>query len=359
MRIALDAMGTDEHPTVEVQGALLALRDFSEDFQVVLVGDRAVIEAELARHEDVPADRIEIVHAAERVEPGDAPATALRRKPDSSIVKGLMLHRDGGADAFISAGSTGAVMAASHFILRPLPGVDRPSVGAVLPTSAQPTIMLDAGANVDCKPFHLEQFAHLGAVYAQDVLGQDDPRVGLLNIGEEPEKGNELAVEAHRLLAASRLNFIGNVEGRDVINGVCDVLVTDGFAGNVLLKFYEAVAAFISDLLQREMAHIDVDVHLEKVTRVLDYTEYGGAPLLGVNGVTVICHGGSPPNSVKNAIRDAIQAVNNHMVGHIRREMGPEQGASAEAGGSRGPGSPRGWSGRESDRPSETTSEES
>lgn len=318
MRIALDAMGTDEHPAVEVQGAVQALREVPGDFVIVLVGDREAIESELASYGELPEGRLDIVHASQVIAPGEAPATSVRRKPDSSIVVGLSLERDGNVDAFVSAGSTGAVMAASLFILRPLPGVDRPAVATLLPTADEPVVMLDAGANVDSKPHQLLQFARLGAVYATDVLGRPNPRVGLLNIGEEPEKGNELAVETHRLLRASGLNFIGNVEGRDVIRGVCDVLVTDGFVGNVLLKFYESVAAFFVKLVE------DEDVNWErqaKLWQALDYTGTGGAPLLGVNGISIICHGGSPPRAIKNALRVAIQAVETRLVGHMAEEL--------------------------------------
>jgi phosphate acyltransferase len=321
VRIALDAMGTDRHPAVEVQGAVEALRALPDGFTVVLIGDRARIEAELAKCGEVPGSRLEVVHATQRIEPGEAPATAVRRKPDSSIVLGLMQQREGKVDAFVSGGSTGAVMAASLLILRRLPGVDRPPIATVLPTATQPVVMLDGGANVDSKPFHLVQFAHLGAVYARDVLQRPSPRIGLLNIGEEPEKGNELAVETHRLLSQSGLDFIGNVEGRDVIRGTCDVLVTDGFVGNVLLKFYESVAGFVSELLKRELAAVRPELELQKVFQILDYTEYGGAPLLGVNGLSIICHGGSPPRAIKNAIRVAVQAVETNMLGHIRGEV--------------------------------------
>lgn len=320
MRIALDAMGTDRHPTAEVEGAVEALRELPEDVEVLLVGDREVVEAELAGHADYPRERLSVVHASEVVAPGEAPATAVRRKQDSSIVVGLTLQREGKADAFVSAGSTGAVMAASLFILRPLPGVDRPAIAAMLP-ARQPVLLLDAGANVDCKPQHLLQFAHLGAVYAMDVLGRSVPRVGLLNIGEEPEKGNELSVEAHELLAASGLNFIGNVEGRDVVRGVCDVLVTDGFAGNILLKFYESVAGFVYEAATGRNAPAPGQAPTPK-WQALDYTTYGGAPLLGVNGVTIICHGGSPPVAIRNAIGVAIQAVQTRMVGHIQQQLG-------------------------------------
>jgi phosphate acyltransferase len=321
VRIALDAMGTDRHPAVEVQGALQALHEIDADFEVLLVGDRAQVEAELARHAPAPPDRVRIVHAEQRISPAEAPATAVRRKPGSSIVVGLNLQRDGAADAFVSAGSTGAVMAASLFILRPLPGVDRPPVATLLPTTLEPLLLLDAGANVDSRPSHLLQFARLGAVYAEDVLGRQNPRVGLLNIGEEPEKGDELAVEAHRLLRASSLNFVGNVEGRDVIRGTCDVLVADGFVGNVLLKFYESVTGFVYGLMHRELARAGVALDLDAVRKVLDYAEYGGAPLLGVNGLSIICHGGSPPGAIKNAIRVAIQGAESGMVGHMRREV--------------------------------------
>lgn len=321
MRIALDAMGTDRHPVVEVEGAVEALRTLPGEFRVVLVGDRDQIEAALAAVEGPVPEGLDILHATERVTPDEAPATAVRRKPDSSIVRGLMLQRDGEADAFVSAGSTGAIMAASLFILRPLAGVDRPAIATVLPASTGPLVFLDAGANVDSKPSQLLQWARLGSIYAQDVLGLDVPRVGLLNIGEEPEKGNELAVEAHRLLRESDLHFIGNVEGRDIIAGPCDVLVSDGFVGNVLLKFYESVAKFVSELLLGKIQAAGVELEVREVMRVLDYTEYGGAPLLGVNGLSVICHGGSPARAVTNAIRVALEASRSHMVKHIRNAV--------------------------------------
>jgi glycerol-3-phosphate acyltransferase PlsX len=261
----------------------------------------------------------------------DSPASVIRKKPQSSIVVGLKLHKEGAVDAFVSAGSTGAVMATSLFTLRPLPGVDRPAIGTVLPTAGRPCLLLDAGANVDCKPQHLVQFAHLGNIYAQDLMGVERPRVALLNIGEEPEKGDELTVETHRLLSAERgLDFMGNVEGRDIILGVCDVVVADGFVGNVLLKFYESVAEFIVGLLKKELREGNRDVDLERVFRVLDYAEYGGAPLLGVGGVSIICHGESSPQAVRNALGVAARAVRSNMVKHIARELagpGPSQEA--------------------------------
>ncbi|MBW3534786.1 MAG: phosphate acyltransferase PlsX, partial [Gemmatimonadetes bacterium] len=259
-----------------------------------------------------------------------------RKKPDSSISVGLKLQKAGEVDAFVSAGSTGAVMAGSLFILRPLEGVDRPAIGTLLPTARTPVLMLDAGANVDCKPHHLVQFAHLGHIYAQDLMGIERPRIALLNIGEEREKGDELSVEAHQRLAGENgLHFVGNVEGRDIIRGACDVLVCDGFVGNVLLKFYESVAQFIIGLLKREMQRTETDLDLEDVFRVLDYSEYGGAPLLGVGGVSIICHGQSPPKAIRNALRVAHQAVRSDIVAHVARELKELKaaaGPSKEAG---------------------------
>jgi phosphate acyltransferase len=320
-------MGTDDAPVSEIAGAVDALRG-REDLVLLLVGDGAVIGPVLDQRADAPLDRIQVVHAPDRIEPGEPPASAVRRRKDSSIVRGIRLQKEGEADAFISAGSTGAVMAASLILLRPLPGVARPAIGTLLPTAGRPTLMLDAGANVDCKPQHLLEFGRLGNIYAQDLMGVDRPRVALLNIGEEPEKGDELAVEAHRLLASSGLNFVGNVEGRDIIRGACDVLVCDGFVGNVLLKFYESVAEFIIGLLSREVDRIGSTLDLEEVFRVLDYAEYGGAPLLGVNGVTIICHGNSPPKAIRNAIAVAAQAVESRMVEHIAGELA--QGGSPD-----------------------------
>ena len=331
MRIALDAMGTDHAPSAEVAGAIGALQELESDIEVVLVGDQAVIEAELAQHADYAGGRLHVHHAPDRVKASDAPASVIRRKPKSSIVVGLKLVKSGEADAFVSAGSTGAVMATSLFTLRPLPGVARPAIGTMLPTADTPCLMLDAGANVDCKPMHLVQFAHLGNVYAQDLMGIPRPRVALLNIGEEPEKGDEVTQETYQLLASSpRLNFVGNVEGRDIIQGVCDVVVCDGFVGNVLLKFYESVAEFTIGLLKKELRQSHEQIDLEEVFRILDYAEYGGAPLLGVGGISIICHGESSSRAIRNAIAVAAQAVRSDTVTHIARELAapekPEEG---------------------------------
>jgi glycerol-3-phosphate acyltransferase PlsX len=322
LRIALDAMGTDSAPFTEIEGAVAALGQVERELEILLVGDEVAIQAELGRHSDFPRDRVSVVHAPDRIVPGEPPAAAVRRKPNSSIVVGVKLQKEGRADAFVSAGSTGAVMASSLLFLRPLQGVDRPAIGTVLPTAKSPTLLLDAGANVDCKPQHLLQFGHLGTIYAQDLLGVANPRVGLLNIGEEPEKGNELAVEAYKLLQASDLNFIGNIEGREIIRGGCDVLVCDGFDGNLILKFYESVAEFIIGILRKEMeAHHADHLDVQQIFRFLDYEEYGGAPLLGVNGVTIIMHGSSSPKAISNALEVAARAVESSMVTHMAGEL--------------------------------------
>jgi glycerol-3-phosphate acyltransferase PlsX len=332
MRIALDAMGSDRAPAVEVEGAIGALLDGRDDLTVVLVGDRDRLEAELARHPGVPRDRLLVHHASEVIEMGEAPATAIRRKRDSSIVVGVNLLKAGEVDAFISAGSTGAVMAASLVTLRTVQGVDRPPVGARIPTSTGRCLALDVGANVDTKPHQLVQFAELGSVYAEDVMGIENPRVGLLNIGTEPEKGNEAVVEAYGLLQrATHLNFIGNVEGREIVSGKCDVLVADGFVGNVMLKFYESVAGLITSMLRRELAEAGLQLDLDRIFRSLDYAATGGAPLLGVNGVVIICHGGSPPLALRNAIGVAAQSVDRRMVEHMAARLArPAEGSATE-----------------------------
>jgi glycerol-3-phosphate acyltransferase PlsX len=321
MRIALDAMGTDLAPGPEIEGALRALRDLESDIEIVLVGDEATLRAAVAKHGRAP-ERLTFKHAPDRVTAEDSPASVIRKKPNSSIVVGLKLHQQGEVDAFVSAGSTGAIMATSLFTLRPLPGVDRPAVGTLLPTIGSPCLLIDAGANVDCKPQHLVQFAHLGSVYMRDAIGLAAPRVALLNIGEEPGKGNEVIAETYELLGKEPgIKFVGNVEGRDIIRDTCDVLVCDGFVGNVLLKFYESVAAVIVAMLKKPLQGRDVDGLFDEVFRVLDYAEYGGAPLLGVGGVSIICHGESSPKAIRNAIGVAARAVRSDMVKHSAEDV--------------------------------------
>lgn len=333
IRVAIDAMGGDHAPAAPVAGAALALAEVGDDVVVQLVGRSAAIEAELAS-QGVARTRIEVVDAPETVGMGDKPLQAVRTKRQSSIAVGLTLQKDGRSDAFISAGNTGAVMAASTLILRLYPGFERPAIGIPFPTVGKPVLVLDAGANVDCSPQELVGFAHLGVLYARDVMDRSEPAVGLLNIGEEKEKGNAATKEAHRLLAASGLSFVGNIEGGDIVLGSCDrgpfdVVVCDGFVGNVLLKFYESTGKLFHRLVDRELgAELAHGAAMQRIWRVLDYAEYGGAPLLGVRGVSIICHGRSSPEAQRAAVKVAIEAARHHLVQHMTSEFLPGGAAS-------------------------------
>jgi glycerol-3-phosphate acyltransferase PlsX len=330
-RIALDAMGGDFAPQATVAGALLALAELDPAHSIQLVGRSAVIEeqlqslltGELAAFA-VHRDRISIIEAPDVIEMSDKPSAAVRGKQNSSMAVGLRLQTEGRSDAFVSAGNTGAQMAASMVLLRLHAGLNRPAIATFFPTLRQPIIVLDSGANVDCSAEELVQFARLGATYAQCVLGRPNPAVGLLSIGEEPEKGNAVTKEAHLLLQQSDLNFIGNVEGRDLPAGGTDeqdldVVVCDGFVGNVLLKFYEAIAPMMIETLRN--AGVD-GTQLEAGLKHLDYSEHGGAPLLGVKGVSIIAHGKSSPRALKNALKAAAQAVTSGMNDMIGQRLG-------------------------------------
>ena len=329
-RIALDAMGGDFAPSAPVLGALLALADLGAEHRIQLVGRTADITAELdavghGEHAAVAVhrDRIDIIEAPDVIAMSDKP-TAVIRRPESSMAVGLRRHADGLADGFVSAGNTGAQMAASVNILRLHEGLKRPAIGTIFPTATHSLLVLDSGANVDCGPEELVHFARLGLVYAEDILGRTAPVVGLLSIGEEPEKGNAAVKAAHQLLAETGLPFIGNVEGRDVATGHCDrgpfdVVVCDGFTGNVILKFYEALAP---TLIRMVAESIDADATaLAKGLAHLDYSNYGGAPLLGVQGVSIIAHGKSSPRAIKNAVLVAVRAAESHMSEHIGRRL--------------------------------------
>jgi glycerol-3-phosphate acyltransferase PlsX len=325
-RIAIDAMGGDHAPAVPVAGAALALGELPGDVAIQLIGQKRSIERELER-QALDGTRIEIVDAPDVIGMGEKPLQAIRSKRNSSIVIGLGLQKAGQSDAFISAGNTGAVMAASTLTLRLYDGFERPAIGTPFPTSRQTVLVLDVGANVDCSAAELVGFAHLGVLYARDVMGRGDPAVGLLNIGEEEEKGNGAAKEAFRLLRQSGLPFVGNVEGRHILLGRCeagdfDVVVCDGFVGNVLLKFYESVERLFHSLVERELgAATAAGDAMTRIWRVLDYAEYGGAPLLGVRGVSIICHGRSSPTAIRNAIKVAADATQHHLVQHMNREF--------------------------------------
>ena len=323
MRIALDAMGTDLAPASEVGGAVLAVQR-DPGLEVILVGDRDRITASL-NGRSLPG-RVSVVHTPDQISSSERPVSAIRRKPASSIPLGLELARSGDADAFVSAGSTGAVMAASMLALRPLPGVDRPAVAAPFPTTGGTTLVVDVGANLVCRPSQLLQFARLGAACAEDVSGIERPRVGLLNVGAEAVKGTGVLQRTHKLLAGSGLNFVGNVEGGDIIRNACDVLVCDGMSGNVLLKFYESLAGFLLDAFRSRLPPKDASdgpgEELRELFRVFDYAEYGGLPLLGLGGVSVVCHGASSAKAIATAIQVASRAVATGMVAHAQRDLG-------------------------------------
>ncbi|MBI3635880.1 MAG: phosphate acyltransferase PlsX [Candidatus Rokubacteria bacterium] len=329
MKIAVDAMGGDYGPAVVVEGAVAAAREFGA--AVTLVGDRAAIDREVARLA-AQGLAIDIRHASQVVGMAESPSQALRRKRDSSLRIAAQLVKDGEASAFVSAGNTGAAMAIAMFVVGVLPGVDRPAIAAVLPNLKGFTVLLDAGANVDPKPWHLLQFAVMGHVYARDILGRDNPRVGLLSVGEEEGKGNELTKEAYDQLKDSSLNFIGNVEGRDIYNGRCDVVVTDGFTGNVALKISESLASMIQSMIREELtrdARSKLGAALampafERFRRRVDYTEMGGAPLLGIDGAGIICHGASPVKAIKNAVRVAQEWAKAGLNEHIKAALEAE-----------------------------------
>ena len=335
-RIALDAMGGDFAPQATVAGALLALAELDPAHSIQLVGGTAVVEeqlralldGELSAHAG-QRGRLSIVEAPDVIEMTDKPSAAVRGKPNSSMAVGLRLQAEGQSDAFVSAGNTGAQMAASMVLLRLHAGLDRPAIVTLFPSARKPVAVLDSGANVDCSPEELVQFARLGATYVECVLGRANPAVGLLSIGEEPEKGNAVTKEAHQLLQAAGLNFIGNVEGRDLPAGgteshPVDVVVCDGFVGNVVLKFYEGIAPLMVGMLRTTGVSAQ---QLEAGLKQLDYSEYGGAPLLGVKGVSIISHGKSSPRAIKNAVKVAVQAV----VSGMNEQIGARLAAAESA----------------------------
>jgi len=336
IRVAVDAMGGDTAPQAEIAGVVQALTALPGRFIVQLVGRSEVIKAELAKYPDVDHNRLEIHEAAEVIGMAEKPLAAVRKKPKSSIVVGLGLQKAGQSDAFVSAGNTGAILAASTILLGLHDGVERATVATLFPTGNQPVLVLDGGANVDCSARELVGFAYLGTVYMRDVLQRPSPTVGLLNVGEEEEKGNAITREAHDLLKRSpRLHYIGNIEGRDIVAGhhkygVVDVVVCDGFVGNVVLKFYESVGRLFVGLVKQLVPDLLQRAELRELFRILDYSEYGGAPLLGVKGVSIICHGASPANAYKNAVRVAVQSVEADLSKHIGAEFA-EGETAAEA----------------------------
>jgi glycerol-3-phosphate acyltransferase PlsX len=318
--IALDAMGGDRAPAETVAGAVQAAADGVE---VVLVGDEEVLKRELA----ALSASLPIVHAPEAIEMAADPAKAIRDKPESSISVAARLVRDGSAGAFVSAGSTGAAMAAAAILIGRAPGVLRPTIASIIPTPGSPTLILDSGANLEVKAKHLVQFAVMGSVAAEVFFGMDRPRVGLLNNGEEPGKGRAVEKEVHRLLANAPVNFVGNVEGRDIGADRADVFVTDGFVGNITLKSIEGVASMVIAMALEAFESLEESVRDQAIAaiaplrRTLDYEYTGGAHLLGVGGVVVIAHGSSSRVAVANALRQASDGVRRDLVGKMTARL--------------------------------------
>src|SRR5208283_3947247 len=341
--IALDAMGSDRAPKPEIEGAIHAARNY--DVRVLLIGPEDTIKAELDRHPAASRLPIEIVHASEVITMEDKAVQAVRAKRDSSMRVGLRLVREGQAAGFVTAGNTGAAMASAKMVLGALQGVDRPALAAVFPTApGTAAILLDVGANVDCKPHNLEQFAVMGEIYFRSMFAETRfgdmrssrtgsigrrPRVGVLSIGGEETKGNELTRESFQLLKRLPLNFIGNVEGRDLFNGHVDVIVADGFVGNVALKVSEGVAGLVRSALKeslkatitRQVGYLLSRSAFIDFKKRIDHTEYGGAPLLGVKGVCIITHGSSNANAIKNAVRVAAESAERQINGSIERGL--------------------------------------
>jgi phosphate acyltransferase len=351
--IALDAMGSDRAPKPEIEGAIHAARSYG--VRVLLVGPEAAVKAELDRHPAASRLPIEIVHASEVIAMEDKAVQAVRAKRDSSMRVGLRLVREGRAAGFVTAGNTGAAMATAKMVLGALHGVDRPALAAVFPTApGTAAILLDVGANVDCKPHNLEQFAVMGEIYFRSMFGQSTfgestfdrsgfaagrrPRVGLLSIGSEETKGNGLTREAFQLLKRLPLNFVGNVEGRDLFNGHVDVIVADGFVGNVALKISEGVANLVRTVLKeslkatisRQVGYMLSRSAFSDFKKRIDHTEYGGAPLLGVKGVCIITHGSSNANAIKNAVRVAGEFAERHINESIEQGLAKLRPARVE-----------------------------
>jgi len=331
-RIAVDAMGGDDAPEAVVTGAIQAIRHAEQDLEVLLVGPEDRIREVLDTHPEAPGASLQVVDAPEAIGMGEAPSSAVKQKTSSSIHRGLAAHHDGMADAFVSAGNTGAVMGAAMFILGRISGVERPSIASFFPNLKGSSVVLDIGTNVDCKPSHLVQFARMGTIYARQVLDNDDPTVGLINIGEEPGKGNERVKKAYELLQeAENLHFVGNVEGGDLLFYAADILICDGFVGNVLLKFGESMTGVLSEMTQQEMDRQNLDSDeqdlvtgvLGEVSKHFDPESQGGAPLLGVNGNVLIGHGRSSPDVLEQMIHAAAGIASVNVVDAIQAAFQP------------------------------------
>ncbi|KJJ85329.1 glycerol-3-phosphate acyltransferase PlsX [Candidatus Omnitrophus magneticus] len=323
MRFVIDAMGGDYAPEMPVRGAVNAVKEFG--YEIVLVGKEEEINSILKGY-SFPKEKITIVNATEVIGMDEPAALSVRKKKDNSITRGLQLLKKEEADAFISAGNTGAVVCAATLNLRLLPGVDRPGIAVIIPTLAKPCMVIDVGANIDPKPLHILQYGIMGDAYSRHVLGKTSPTIALLNIGEESTKGNDFVKEAHLMMAESKLNFIGNIEPKEVYEGHADVVVCDGFVGNVFLKVSEGFAYAGAELLKRELKASNIITKIgaflalpafKAIKKKVDAREYGGAPLLGVDGRVLISHGSSDEKAIKNAVRTAAEYINQQVNVHI------------------------------------------
>jgi len=338
IRIAVDAMGGDNAPEEIVTGVVEAARRASGRFEIILVGDEKLINKELNHHHFIKNLPISIIPASQKVEMEESAVKAFKDKKDSSISVAIRLHKNGKANAVVSAGNTGAAMTNAHLYLRSIEGVDRPAIGTLFPNEQGVGLIIDVGSSVNLKPSNFQQFGVMGSIFMKHIMGIKTPRVGLLNIGEEESKGGSILQRAYKLLSTSTINFIGNIEGRDILKGTADVMVCDGFVGNILLKFAESLSGMISKSMKRTIrGNLPGTVglyllrpSLRKLFKMFDYQEYGGAPLLGINGNCVISHGSSSSRAIKNAIEEAYNMVNNDITQRINERIKAKKGEIGE-----------------------------
>lgn len=327
MRIIVDAMGSEIGTSVEVEGAIQAVKEYGHD--IILVGDEAVIKREMHKRGTGVHGKISVIHAPERIEMHEPAALSVRRKRKSSIVVGLEILKRNEADGFVSAGNTGAVVCAATLSLRMLPGIERPGIAIAIPTMTGVSVIIDVGANIDPKALHLFQYGVMADAYCRYILHKSNPKIGLLNVGEEESKGTEFIKEAHTLLSESKLNFTGNIEGRDIYVGTVDIVICDGFVGNVILKVSESVIDTLVKLIKKEIktnpiamiGALLITTSWKALKKKMDYAEYGGAPLLGIDGACIISHGSSSPKAIKNAIRVAAEFKEQDVNKHIMEEL--------------------------------------
>ena len=322
-------MGGDYAPEAIIHGGVEAAKSGKGEYEVVFVGDESTISSILSRHFRIQEYPISIIHASQKIEMCETPTVALKKKPDASVVVAMKLHKQGKVDAVVTAGHTGASMASAFFSLGRIKGVRRPAIGSLIPHGQGVTLLIDVGANLECKPIHLLQFGIMGDIYMKNVYHIAEPKIGLLNIGEEATKGNKIHKEGNRILTESNLNFVGNVEGRDIMSGLVDVIVCEGFVGNVVLKFAESFNGVYSKTLKRKIGKkvfsnigaFFLKPTFKRLRRIYDYEEYGGAPLLGINGTCMICHGSSTPKAIMHAVIEASSMIKQRVNEKISQEL--------------------------------------